>query len=197
MAKVLLIDDEPDLLSAMAEVLAAEGHQVTALSNGLALFEGDLEIDFDLVVTDIIMPGVEGLEIVAHLQKQKPRLNVIAISGGGRIEPSFHLRLAQQMGARETLQKPFRLKTLAETVDRILGDRSFMRKGFPMTGKPSPCTVSGRPEVRRTLSAGCRDRASRARSAPLMPPGRKTSLNKRSTASPRSSTAMAEGASGA
>ena len=122
MANVLLIDDEPDLLSAMAEILTAEGHQVTALSNGLALFEDDFEIDFDLVVTDIIMPGVEGLEIVAHLQKQKPELNVIAISGGGRIEPSFHLRLAQQMGASETLQKPFRLKTLAETVDRVLRD---------------------------------------------------------------------------
>jgi DNA-binding NtrC family response regulator len=123
MANILLIDDEPDLLSAMAEVLAAEGHQVTALSNGLALFGAEFEIDFDLVVTDIIMPGVDGLEIVAHLQRQKPGLNVVAISGGGRIEPSFHLRLAQQMGASETLQKPFQLKSLTETVDRVLRDK--------------------------------------------------------------------------
>lgn len=122
MAKILLIDDEPDLLAAMAEILRRASHEVTPVSDGRLVLQEFNESEFDLVVTDIIMPGVEGLEILKHLREQNPEFKAIAISGGGRIEPSFHLRLARQLGARETLQKPFKLQTLVEAVERTLED---------------------------------------------------------------------------
>lgn len=120
MGKILLVDDEPDLLTAMSEALTLASHDVTALTDGRAVLAGETAIDFDLVVTDIIMPGVEGMEIMAHLRRSNPDIKVIAISGGGRIDPSFHLRIARQLGACETLQKPFRLKVLTDTVSEIL-----------------------------------------------------------------------------
>ena len=122
MAKILLIDDEPDLLAAMAEILISASHDVTPVSDGRLVLTEYSGWEFDLVVTDIIMPGVEGLEILKHLHQQNPRFKAIAISGGGRFEPSFHLRLAKQLGASETLKKPFRLKTLVEAVARALED---------------------------------------------------------------------------
>ncbi len=122
MAKILLIDDEPDLLAAMAETLNSASHDVTPVSDGHLVLANYTGLDFDLVVTDIIMPGVEGLEILKHLRRTNPNFKAIAISGGGRIEPSFHLRLAKQLGASETLKKPFRLKALVESVERALED---------------------------------------------------------------------------
>lgn len=108
---------------AMAKFLTRASHEVTPVSDGRFVLHELTETEFDLIVTDIIMPGVEGLEILKHLRGQNPEYKAIAISGGGRIEPLFHLRLAKQLGARETLQKPFKLQTLLEAVERTLEDR--------------------------------------------------------------------------
>ena len=60
MAKILLVDDEPDLLAAMAEALNSASHDVTPVSDSRLVLANYTGLEFDLVVTDIIMPGVEG-----------------------------------------------------------------------------------------------------------------------------------------
>jgi DNA-binding NtrC family response regulator len=120
MARILLIDDEPDLLEAMREALCNASHDVTAISNGSYVVRGDTGIDFDLVITDIIMPETEGIETLTYLNRHNPEMRVIAISGGGSIDASFHLRMAERLGAFRTLGKPFALRTLVETVEETL-----------------------------------------------------------------------------
>jgi DNA-binding NtrC family response regulator len=121
-ARILLIDDEPTLLDAMHEVLANAGHEVTPLGDGREVFTGDTGSDFDLVVTDLIMPGAEGIETLSHLLELNPDIKVVAISGGGSLGTSFYLKLAADSGAVRTLAKPFKLRALVDTVDSLLHD---------------------------------------------------------------------------
>jgi YesN/AraC family two-component response regulator len=99
MRKVLIIDDEPYILLMLKKMLEKAGYEVDMASNGkegLALFE---QHSIDLVITDIIMPDKEGLEIIMEMKKQRPDLKIIAISGGGRISPESYLECATHFGA--------------------------------------------------------------------------------------------------
>lgn len=141
MARILLIDDQPDLLFVMHKALTNARHRVTAVSNGQSVLDGSTGVDFDLVVTDMIMPGAEGAETLNYLRRRNPRINVIAISGGGRIPPSFHLRLASSLGALVTLEKPFSLWRLVETVEQVL------RQNGQSTGSVHTVPDDSRPGV--------------------------------------------------
>ena len=94
MRKILIIDDEPYILLMLKKMLEKAGYEVDMASNGqqgMELFEKD---NADLVITDIIMPDKEGLEIILEMKKQRPDLKIIAISGGGRISPESYLECA-------------------------------------------------------------------------------------------------------
>ena len=120
MAKILIIDDELDLLSLMDQILEERDHEVTSVYNGRDVLEGLVGSDFDLAITDMIMPGVDGLEVLAYLVQLNPGIRVIAISGGGYFTPDFHLSLAEKFGAVSTLEKPFQPSDFVATVDRVL-----------------------------------------------------------------------------
>lgn len=125
MAKILLIDDEVELLEMMREALTNASHDVTAISNGSAVLNGTTGVDFDLVITDIIMPEAEGIEILNFVLNHNPRAKIIAISGGGCMGAPYLLQLAGRLGALVTLPKPFPLGTLVSTAEQMLAsDRS-------------------------------------------------------------------------
>ena len=75
----------------------------------------------DLVVTDMIMPEQEGIETIRELRQLNPQVKVVAMSGGGRIEPKTYLELAKRMGAAHTLTKPFSVQEVIDTVKRLVG----------------------------------------------------------------------------
>ena len=125
MARILLIDDQPELLLAMRKALTSASHQVTAVGDGQYVLDGSTGVDFDLVITDMIMPGADSAQTLAYLRGRNPRMSVIAISGGGRLAPSFHLKLASGLGALVTLEKPFSLGSLVETVARVLEQKQL------------------------------------------------------------------------
>lgn len=120
MARILIVDDDPDLLAVMQQVLREASHQVTGVEDSRAVVEGAVGAEYDLVVTDMIMPGVDGLEMLAYLYRRNPDIKAIAISGGGYFTPEFHLSLASKFGAISTLEKPFRPSSLVAAVDRVL-----------------------------------------------------------------------------
>lgn len=124
MARLLLIDDDADVRAPLTAWLERHGHEVVEAGNGL---EGLAQLEratFDVVVTDIIMPDMEGIETILRIRKGWPDLPVIAISGGGSGEPSQALRPASRLGAHATLRKPFRPSALGELVDRLLAGGS-------------------------------------------------------------------------
>jgi two-component system chemotaxis response regulator CheY len=118
--RVLLIDDDVELLRQMSQVFQGAGFDVAAAPDGQA---GLLRFDkgeFDLVVCDLIMPTREGIETIVALRKANPGLRIIAISGGYRVGASDFLDLARHVGADETLAKPFRPSDLVALAARLL-----------------------------------------------------------------------------
>ncbi len=120
MGRILIIDDEPYILLMLKKMLEKAGYNVDLASNGregMDLFKKDLT---DLVITDIIMPEKEGLELILNMKKKKPNLKIIAMSGGGRISPESYLECAKHFGAEKVFQKPFRQKELISAVKELL-----------------------------------------------------------------------------
>ncbi len=120
MGKIIIIDDEPYILLMLKKMLERAGHEVDLASNGkqgMEIFEKE---NADLVITDIIMPDKEGLEIILEMKKQRPDLKIIAISGGGRISPESYLECATHFGASRVFQKPFKQKELVSAVNELI-----------------------------------------------------------------------------
>lgn len=106
--KILVIDDDVLLLRTMMRILVADGHDVMTASGGgraMALYR---DTNPDLVITDIVMPGQEGLETILTLRRDDNPVKIIAISG----TDAEMLDTARLIGADDTLQKPFRAQEL-------------------------------------------------------------------------------------
>jgi DNA-binding response OmpR family regulator len=127
MANILLIDDNPGLLKMQVEFLRHAGHGVTTAANGKEGVQLGRSRPFDLLITDIIMPEKDGIEVIVELRRAIPRMKIIAISGGGRIGPSDYLDLAHKLGAATTLTKPFSGKDLVDAVAALLACESPMK----------------------------------------------------------------------
>jgi len=122
MARILVIDDEPAILLMIKKMIEKAGHEVDIALNGregLELFELNCP---DLIITDIIMPQKEGLEIILELRKKHPALKIIAISGGGRFGPEGYLPSAKLFGANMIFQKPLIQKEFMEAISKLLSE---------------------------------------------------------------------------
>ena len=120
MKKILIIDDEPYILLMLKKMLERAGYEVDLASNGregMDLFNKETA---DLVITDIIMPDKEGLELIIEMKRQRPNLKIIAMSGGGRISPGSYLECATHFGAEKVFQKPFKQKELISAVRELI-----------------------------------------------------------------------------
>ena len=123
MARILLIDDDPMIRATLPLALADLGHDAVVAGDGkegLRLLRREGPID--LVLTDVLMPEADGLEVVGTVRKEFPRLGVIAISGGSaRLPGRDALQLARYLGADLVLAKPFTEEELGQAIDRVLG----------------------------------------------------------------------------
>ncbi len=125
MASILVIEDVPAVLLSLRMVLETSGHRVTGApdpAEGLALLGAD---GFDVVVTDIWMPGASGIDVIREGRRRRPATRFLAITGGdpnGRTTPE-DLR-GQDFGADAVLFKPFEKQELLDAVARLLGDRT-------------------------------------------------------------------------
>ena len=120
MSEILVVDDDLAVLDVMSEMLRLEGHEVTVAENGADAVQCVNDAEFDLVITDLIMPEKEGLETIADIRRSKADLPIIAISGGGRLGPTDYLETARFIGANATLAKPFARQELLSTVESLL-----------------------------------------------------------------------------
>ncbi|HED11205.1 MAG TPA: response regulator [Caldithrix abyssi] len=121
MKKILFIDDDPFLREAFSEILQRNGFEVITLEDGKNAKNKVHDLEFDLVITDIVMPEKEGIETITEIRSINESIPILAISGGGRISPRSHLHLAEHMGANATLEKPFDGSTLIAKINSMLG----------------------------------------------------------------------------
>jgi CheY-like chemotaxis protein len=131
-ASILLIDDDEGVRLSVAAALRHAGHSVVPARNGreaLVFFDSG---SFDLVITDIIMPEMEGIETIMQLRKAGGSIPILAISGDGRrCEAGSYLDLAGKLGADAALNKPFSAVQLRVAVARLTGVEAEPRRALP------------------------------------------------------------------
>ncbi len=122
MARVLVVDDDLEMRRTLTSALSS--HSVFQAANGTEALRLLKSEPIDLVVTDLVMPGMDGIETIVALRKTFPKLKVIAVSGAAdRIRESA-LSAAEQLGINGTLAKPFMPEELITLVDQVLGQKA-------------------------------------------------------------------------
>ncbi|NTW83889.1 MAG: response regulator [Chlorobiaceae bacterium] len=114
---ILIIDDDPAVRNFISVSLRDAEYTVFEAENGnkgLNVLQEHPEVE--AVITDIIMPDKEGIETIKDIRKLFPGIKILAISGGGKLEPENYLLLAHALGAHKTLKKPFRVSELLNAI---------------------------------------------------------------------------------
>jgi DNA-binding NtrC family response regulator len=115
---ILIIDDEPLMRVSMMDALAAVGYEVQEASTGTEGLDRLQSSEFNLVITDLRLPGADGLQIVSKCKEQWPNTEVIVITAHGSVDTAVH---AMKGGAYDYITKPFSMDELLLSVDRVCG----------------------------------------------------------------------------
>src|SRR5688500_17655934 len=107
MKRVLVVDDNADLRSMLRLCLEADGFEVEVAANGVHALDLLGRRAADVGVTDLFMPDRDGIETILEVKKRYPQVRIVAMSGWTSTEGSDYLRVAREIGALETLRKPF------------------------------------------------------------------------------------------
>jgi CheY-like chemotaxis protein len=115
--RVLVIDDDNCMRRGVALMLQNLGHEAIEADSGFSGLEIFHSKNPDVVVTDIIMPGIEGIEAIFRLKASNPKTRIVAMSGGGSVSGCELLKLAHRAGATSILSKPFSKADLAYAIE--------------------------------------------------------------------------------
>lgn len=118
MAKILVIDDDPLILNFVTDALKAVGHTVVQARDGDEGLAASRAATPDLVITDMVMPNLDGVQLIDLLLKEQPDLPIVAMSGAP--DSAQYLHIASFLGAGRLLTKPFSVTALREAVDEAL-----------------------------------------------------------------------------
>ncbi|MDP3110562.1 MAG: response regulator, partial [Thermodesulfovibrionales bacterium] len=114
--KILIAEDEEITLKHLLYALGKEGHAVTGAKNGTDALKRIEKEEFDLLISDIKMPGIDGLSLLSEVKNKYPDMDVIIITGFGSIESAVE---AMKKGATDYITKPFNLDELNLKINRI------------------------------------------------------------------------------
>jgi DNA-binding response OmpR family regulator len=124
MATILIAEDNEMLRDPVKTMLSEKGHEVIATEDGLealdALRSAASDHSISLLITDIILPKVDGMSLITEARKLDRRIKILAITGGGRQIHSNFIKAAMNCGAHDALKKPFTQQQLMEKVDHLL-----------------------------------------------------------------------------
>jgi CheY-like chemotaxis protein len=110
---ILIADDDPLILSLLRDILCPVGYQVVEATNGNQALSQLRQRKVDLIITDLMMPGMDGLELIRAVRREFPEIPMIAMSGG--FGEQF-LPIAEVLGSQAILSKPFKVDRVKEMV---------------------------------------------------------------------------------
>jgi DNA-binding NtrC family response regulator len=122
-AKVLLVDDEPEFLETLAARMAGRGLRVDTASNGEEALRKAEQTEYDAVIVDMFMPGIDGLETLKRLKKTKPEFQVILLTGHASLEQGLE---SIKLGALDFLEKPADLDALLAKIREARSKRLIL-----------------------------------------------------------------------
>ena len=118
--KILVIDDEEGAVLVLTQILTHAGYEVISAQSGKQGVALQRDTRADLIVMDIFLPDLNGIEAIKRLKKSYPNTPIIAISGGTTVAGRDCLELAKEKGADYTFRKPFKMADFVETVGAAL-----------------------------------------------------------------------------
>lgn len=119
-SRVLIVDDDELVRLTLEHVLTAAGYQIASATNGKQGMSVFKTFGPELIITDMMMPLMNGIEMIIAIKKQQPKLRVIAMSGGASNGRDDLLRKAQEQGADFIISKPFEIGEVLSLVGRCL-----------------------------------------------------------------------------
>ena len=129
MPRILIVDDDIHLRQVIEELLTIRGHQVFLAENGKSALGIIQRERIELVITDILMPDMDGYELITALRMLPAPPRIIAMSGGsGRLDSEYLLRVAQSMKVDKLLSKPLKLATIDAAISEVLGLGATVRQ---------------------------------------------------------------------
>ncbi len=108
----------------MKRLLESLGNMVFEAANGVEAMNFLQAAGVDLVITDILMPEKAGIETIVEIRRKYPHIRILAISGGGWMEPEAYLETAREMGAHQILAKPFNRDAFISAVESAMGPKN-------------------------------------------------------------------------
>ncbi len=120
MARILIIDDHRLVRDTLVLLLKRESHEIQEAANGREALRLCEDNPPELVITDILMPGVDGFEVIRRMRQLSPRPKIIALSGGGRNPSQDVLKKAAHIGADQTFSKPIEIAEFVAAVTDLL-----------------------------------------------------------------------------
>lgn len=119
MATILVIDDDTAMRRMIGRILTGAGHRAIEAANGYVAVEQFRQEAPSVIIVDILMPDQDGIETIQRIRAIGGAVGIIAISGGGIVEPTFYLNLAERFGADRHLAKPFKSSELIDAVESL------------------------------------------------------------------------------
>ena len=129
MARILVVDDKPDERAVVEEMLVSLGHEVFSAANGREALGHQRSNPADLVITDLFMPELDGVEAIVAIKREFPEVKVIAMSGNNVADAM--LSVARRLGTVAELGKPFTIEQLAAAVEKALRLLKAEQNKFP------------------------------------------------------------------
>ena len=116
----MIVDDDPGILESLRRVLESAGFEIVAASDGQMALRHFAGNPTDVVISDIYMPGMDGIQFLMRVKEAFPDVRVVAMSGGGHQSKENVLGAASMLGAVTVLEKPFEVQEVLEAVEAAL-----------------------------------------------------------------------------
>jgi DNA-binding response OmpR family regulator len=120
--RILVVDDDDMYRAMLKKFFTQTGYDVTVAENGKEALKRQMENPSPIILTDIVMPEMEGIQTIVEFRRTYPGVKIIAVSGGGRISPDQYLLMATKLGAHRVFSKPFKTSELLAAVEELLAE---------------------------------------------------------------------------
>ena len=149
--RILIVDDEKNIVTSLQDILSDEGYEVVTASEGLGALELIQADPPDLILLDIWIPGMDGIEVLKVIKTYHPDIEVLVMSGHGTIDTAVQ---ATKLGARDFIEKPFSLDELVESIENALKvrkSRLTKNNGYSLQKQALPYCFQLIVEVKRSI----------------------------------------------